>query len=311
VLELRRDAELRQDRLADEVIEQARREFSKTPARAVELLERFSPPHPRVTGAARELRELISEQNEQVIRDAERRGEEERERQRDKEQRRREMPQAVERIRGYLDREELTEAAAALDAAEGTFGPASVFQELRARVKVAQRRLHHDDAARSAVGHGRNLAAAGDYGAALNLLEAFRPRHPNVDAAVEELRREQTETTGRFRAIGRTVSQPGSCGQPRPSSSSWRRRSGSGRASLLSGLSGLRRPSHQPSRTGQRWTHRKPLARPRARQFHRRCRRPSGPVAVPRTHPPLRPRLTPCPPRRRLLRQRQRAGPLP
>jgi tetratricopeptide (TPR) repeat protein len=208
VLELRRDAELRQDRLADEAIEQARREFSKTPARAVELLERFSPPHPRVTGAARELRELISEQNEQVIRDAERRGEEERERQRDKEQRRREMPQAVERIRGYLDREELTEAAAALDAAEGTFGPASVFQELRARVKVAQRRLHHDDAARSAVGHGRNLAAAGDYGAALNLLEAFRPRHPNVDAAVEELRREQTETTGRFRAIGRTVSQP-------------------------------------------------------------------------------------------------------
>ena len=208
VLELRRDAEFRQDQLADEVIEQARREFTKTPAGAVELLERFSPPHPRVTAAARELRELIAEQNEQVIRQAERRGEEERERQRNKEQRRREMPQAVERIRGYLDREELTEAAAALEAAEGTFGPASVFQELRARVKVAQRRLQHDDAARSAIGHGRNLAAAGDFRAALNLLEAFRPPHPDVDAIVEDLRRQQTETTSRLRAIGRTVTLP-------------------------------------------------------------------------------------------------------
>jgi hypothetical protein len=208
VLDLRRDAELRQDRLADDVIEQARREFTKTPAGAVELLERFSPPHPRVTAAARELRELIAEQNEQVIRQAERRGEGERERQRDKEQRRREMQQAVERIRGYLDREELTEAAAALEAAEGTFGPASVFQELRARVKVAQRRLQHDDAARSAIGHGRNLAAAGDYKAALNLLEAFRPSHPDVDAAVDDLRRQQTESTSRLRAIGRTVTLP-------------------------------------------------------------------------------------------------------
>jgi CHAT domain-containing protein len=208
VLELRRDAEFRQDQLADEVIEQARREFTKTPAGAVELLERFSPPHPRVTAAARELRELIAEQNEQVIRQAERRGEEERERQRNKEQRRREMPQAVERIRGYLDRDELTEAAAALEAAEGTFGPASVFQELRARVKVAQRRLQHDDAARSAIGHGRNLAAAGDFRAALNLLEAFRPPHPDVDAIVEDLRRQQTETTSRLRAIGRTVTLP-------------------------------------------------------------------------------------------------------
>ena len=125
-----------------------------------------------------------------------------------KEQRRREMQQAVERIRGYLDREELTEAAAALEAAEGTFGPASVFQELRARVKVAQRRLQQDDAARSAVGHGRNLAAAGDFNAALNLLEAFRPRHPDVDAAVEDLRREQNEATSRIQAIGLTVSQP-------------------------------------------------------------------------------------------------------
>ncbi|HEU4927494.1 MAG TPA: CHAT domain-containing protein [Vicinamibacterales bacterium] len=208
VLELRRDGELCQDRLADEVIEQARREFTKTPAGAVELLERFSPPHPRVTAAARELRELIAEQNEQVIRQAERRGEEERERQRNKEQRRREMQQAVERIRGYLDREELTEAAAALEAAEGTFGPASVFQELRARVKVAQRRLQHDDAARSAIGHGRNLAAAGDFRAALNLLEAFRPSHPDVEAVVEDLRRQQTETTSRLRAIGRTVTLP-------------------------------------------------------------------------------------------------------
>ena len=208
VLELRRDGELCQDRLADEVIEQARREFTKTPAGAVELLERFSPPHPRVTAAARELRELIAEQNEQVIRQAERRGEEERERQRNKEQRRREMQQAVERIRGYLDREELTEAAAALEAAEGTFGPASAFQELRARVKVAQRRLQHDDAARSAIGHGRNLAAAGDFRAALNLLEAFRPSHPDVEAVVEDLRRQQTETTSRLRAIGRTVTLP-------------------------------------------------------------------------------------------------------
>jgi hypothetical protein len=208
LLELRRQAELRQDRLADEIIEHARREFSNTPAGAIELLERFSPPHPRVTAAARELQELIAEQNEQVIRQAERRGEEERERQRNKEQRRREMQQAVERIRGYLDREELTEAAAALEAAEGTFGPASVFQELGARVKVAQRRLQHDDAARSAIGHGRNLAAAGDFRAALNLLEAFRPPHPDVDAVVEDLRRQRTETTSRLRAIGPTVTLP-------------------------------------------------------------------------------------------------------
>jgi hypothetical protein len=208
VLEMRHESELRQDRLADEAIEQARREFPKTPGAAVERLARFSPPHPRVTAALRELQDLIAEQNEQAMREAERRGEEERERQRNKEQRRREMQQAVERICGYLDREELTEAAAALEAAEGTFGPASVFQELRARVKVAQRRLQQDDAARSAIGHGRNLAAAGHFKAALNLLEAFRPRHPEVDAAAEELRREQSEATSRIQAIGLMLSQP-------------------------------------------------------------------------------------------------------
>jgi CHAT domain len=208
VVELRREAELRQDRLADQVIEQARQEFSTTPLRAVELLERFSPPHPRVTAALRKLQELIAEQNEQANREAERRGEEERERQRNKEQRRRDMQQAVERIRGYLDRDELTEAAAALEAAEGAFGPASVFQELRARAKVAQRRLQHDDAARSAIGRGRNLAAAGDYRAALNLLEAFRPRHPEVDAVVEALHREQSSVSGRLQTVASLVSQP-------------------------------------------------------------------------------------------------------
>jgi tetratricopeptide (TPR) repeat protein len=208
VMELRRDAVLRQDHRADQVIEQARQQFSKTPAGAVDLLERFSPSHPRVTAALRELQDLVAEQNERAIREAEQRGDDERERQRSREQRRRDMPQAVERIRGYLEREELTEAAAALEAAEGSFGPASVFQELRARVKVAQRRLHDDDAARSAVGHGRNLAAAGDYTAALKLLEAFRPPHPDVDAAVEALRRDQTTAPSRLHAVATAVNQP-------------------------------------------------------------------------------------------------------
>jgi CHAT domain len=208
VLELRREAELRRDRLADQVIEQARQEFSKAPPRAVELLERFSPPHSRVTAALRKLQELIAEQNEQANREAERREEDERERQRNKEQRRRDMQQAVERIRGYFDRGELTGAAAALEAAEGAFGPASVFQELRARAKVAQLRLQHDDAARSAIGRGRNLAAAGDYRAALNLLEAFRPRNPEVDAVVEALHREQSSVSGRLQTVASLVSQP-------------------------------------------------------------------------------------------------------
>ena len=208
MLQLRRDAELRQDRLADEVIEQARQQCSKSPAGAVELLERFSPAHPRVTAALRELQELIAEQTERAMREAERRGEEERERQRNKEQRRRDLQQAVERIRGYLEREELTEAAAALDAAEGTFGPASVFQELRAQLKEAQDTHQQDDSARSAIARGRNLAAAGDYEAAVELLEGFRPAHPEVNAAVQALRREQPAAPGRVSTVASAISQP-------------------------------------------------------------------------------------------------------
>ena len=293
----RREVELRQDRLADEVIEQARQEFAKTPARAVELLERFSPPHPRVTVAARELQELIAHQNEQVIREAERRGEEERERQRSKEQRRREMPQAVERIRGYLDREELTEAAAALDAAEGTFGPASVFQELRARGKVAQRRLQHDDAARSAVGHGRNLAAVGNFSAALKLLEAFRPR------------------PGRGRRLRGSPAPADRDHEPVPGDRAnvtqpwflW-----ATAAVFLVAAAALwlwprviaPRGERQLPGPGHRWRRRKPPARQRARRFHWRRRSHPGPPRWLRTRRRLRPKLTRRPPRRRLPRQR-------
>ena len=212
VLDLRHQIELRQDRLADEVIAQARQEFAETPAAAVERLEQFSPPHPRVTAALRELRDRIAEQNERALREAERRGEEARERQRNKEQRRRDLQQAVERIRGYLDREELTEAAAALEAAEATFGPASIFQEFRARVKVAERRLQHDDAARSAIAHGQNLAAAGDLAGAVRKLETFGPGHPDVDAVLEALRQEQHRLSraepARLRAAVAAAAQP-------------------------------------------------------------------------------------------------------
>ena len=213
VLDLRHQVEQRQDQLADDAIAQARLEFAETPAAAVERLERFSPPHPRVTAALRELRDWIAEQNDRALREAERRGEEARERQRTKEQRRRDLQQAVERIRGYLDREELTEAAAALDAAEATFGSASIFQEFRARVKAAERRQQHDDAARSAIMHGQNLAAAGDVAGAVRKLETFGPGHPEVDEVLEALRQEQRRLSrrlspARLRAAVAAAAQP-------------------------------------------------------------------------------------------------------
>ena len=213
VLDLRHQVEQRQDQLADDAIAQARLEFAETPAAAVERLERFSPPHPRVTAALRELRDWIAEQNDRALREAERRGEEARERQRTKEQRRRDLQQAVERIRGYLDREELTEAAAALDAAEATFGSASIFQEFRARVNAAERRQQHDDAARSAIMHGQNLAAAGDVAGAVRKLETFGPGHPEVDEVLEALRQEQRRLSrrlspARLRAAVAAAAQP-------------------------------------------------------------------------------------------------------
>jgi hypothetical protein len=73
VAELRREEERRQERLADEAIERARREFAGNPSGAVELLKRFSPPHARVTSTLRELRDLVAKQIDQDLREAERR----------------------------------------------------------------------------------------------------------------------------------------------------------------------------------------------------------------------------------------------
>jgi len=201
-----RQAKERHDKAADEIVERARAEFARDPAAAIAMLEQFSPPHRRAASACRELKQLADEQTERERRAAEKRAAEVRDRQRAEEQRRRDLEHAVERIEGYLSRNELTEVAAALVSAESTFGSVDALQDLSARLEEAQSRAAHERQARATIGHARALAAGGDFTAAIAALEAFRPAHRDVDAALASIRAD-AEASERRRDRDRRVAQ--------------------------------------------------------------------------------------------------------
>lgn len=188
VAELRRRMRLREDKRADDTIADARQEFTRSPARALGLLENFTPTHPRVSAVCRELKQLLSEQNERIAREAERRAAAARERQAVEEQRQRELRQALQRIDGYISREELPEAEAALQSSKDAFGTNAGLSELRERLLAAKRRTDADRAAQDAIARARQLADIEDHEGAIALLEKFEPHHAQVDAALETLR---------------------------------------------------------------------------------------------------------------------------
>ncbi len=70
LVEVRRAVRAREDKRADEVIAAAREEFTRAPAQAVERLDQFTPPHPRVTAVCRELKQLLTDYNERAAREA-------------------------------------------------------------------------------------------------------------------------------------------------------------------------------------------------------------------------------------------------
>ena len=204
LVEVRRTVRAREDKRADEVIALAREEFTAAPAQAIERLERFTPAHPRVTAVCRELKQLLTDHHERAAREAQRRADEARERQREDEQRQRDLRQAVQRIDGYLNRDELPEAEAALQASRDAFGTNTGLAELRERLLAAKRRTEAEKAVQEVLARARKLAEADDHAAAVMLLESFQPRHANVDAALEALRRE-ADTSRRRHDVERRI----------------------------------------------------------------------------------------------------------
>ena len=162
----------------------------QSPAAALGLLERFSPPHPRVSAVYRELKQLVADQQQQAIQEAEHRAAEARNRQRVEEQRQRDHQQSVQRIEAYLEQGQLAEAGAALAAAEAAFGITSPLQDLGGRLDDAQRRAAFNSSARAAIAAARGEAAYGNYAAAIAALEKFAPPHHEVDGVLDELRQE-------------------------------------------------------------------------------------------------------------------------
>ena len=206
LVEVRRAVRAREDKRADEVIAAARDEFTRAPAQAVERLDQFTPPHPRVTAVCRELKQLLTDHNERAAREAQRRAAEARERQREEEQRQRDLRQALQRIDGYIARQELPEAEAALQASRDAFGTNTGLSELRERLLAAKRKTEAERAVQAVLARARQLSEADDHAAAIELLEKFQPRHANVDAALEALRRE-AETSRRRHEVDRRINE--------------------------------------------------------------------------------------------------------
>ena len=75
-----------------------------------------------MTAVCRELKQLLTDHNERAAREAQRRAAEARERQREEEQRQRDLRQALQRIDGYIARQELPRPEAALQASRDAFG---------------------------------------------------------------------------------------------------------------------------------------------------------------------------------------------
>ena len=206
VVEVRRAVRAREDKRADEVIAAARDEFTRAPAQAVERLEQFTPPHQRVTAVCRELKQLLTDHNERAAREAQRRVAEARERQREEEQRQRDLRQALQRIDGYINRDELPEAEAALQASRDAFGTNTGLSELRERLLAAKRKTETEQAVQAVLARARQLADADDHAAAIAVLEKFQPRHADVDAALEALQRE-AETSRRRHDVERRINE--------------------------------------------------------------------------------------------------------
>ena len=205
LVEVRRAVRVREDTRADEAIAAAREEFTRAPAEAIERLEQFTPPHPRVTVVCRELKQLLTDHHERAAREAQRRATEARERQREEEQRQRDLRQALQRIDGYIAREELPEAEAALQASRDAFGTNSGLAELRERLLAVKRKTDAEQAVQAALARARQLAEGDDHSGAIALLEDFQPRHANVDAALEALRHEAAASRRR-REVERRIS---------------------------------------------------------------------------------------------------------
>jgi CHAT domain len=187
---LQRQARARYARSADDVIAQARNEFVQSPAAALGLLERFSPPDPSVSAVYRELKQLVADQGQQALQAAEHRAAEERDRQRVEEQRQRDHEESVQRIEAYLEQGQLAEAGAALGAAEAAFGLTSLLQDLRGRLADGQGRSAFNSSATAAIAAARGEAASGNYAAAITALETFAPPHDEVGGVLDELRQE-------------------------------------------------------------------------------------------------------------------------
>ena len=162
----------------------------QSPAAALGLLERFSPPDPSVSAVYRELKQLVADQGQQALQEAEHRAAEERDRQRVEEQRERDHQQSVQRIEAYLEQGQLAEADAALAAAEAVFGITSPLQDLRGQLPDGQRQAGFNSSARAATAAARGEAASGNYAAAILALETFAPPHHQVDGVLDELRPE-------------------------------------------------------------------------------------------------------------------------
>ena len=204
VVEVRRSVRAREDLRADEAIAAARDEFTRAPAQAIERLEQFTPPHARVTVVCRELKQLLTDHHERAAREAQRRAAEARGRQREEEQRQKDLRQALQRIDGYIAREELPEAEAALQASRDAFGTNTGLAELRERLLAAKRKTETEQAVQTAVARARQLAEADEHAAAIALLENFQPRHAHIDTALEALRHE-AEASRRRRDVERRI----------------------------------------------------------------------------------------------------------
>ena len=224
VVEVRRAVRAREDKRADEAIAASRDEFTRAPAQAVERLEQFTPPHPRATAVCRELKQLLTDHNERAAREAQRRTAEARERQREEEQRQRDLRQALQRIDGYIARQELPEA-------ERHFRPRATRSERTpASVSCASACWRRSARPRPNRRYRPVLYARGSCPTPTimprrsNLLEKFQPRHASVDAALETLRRE-AEASRRRHDVDRRINEAIARAEFEPSHRAGHRRS--------------------------------------------------------------------------------------
>jgi serine/threonine-protein kinase len=118
---------------------------------------------------------------------------------------RRAADKAVTDGRHHLD---AGDAAAAAQAAREALranpthtGAASLLRDASLLVDVQRRKAEHDRQARDAVNAARRTFDGGGHDAAIDALERFAPAHPDVDAAVAELRAERQQMRDREFAL--------------------------------------------------------------------------------------------------------------